>query len=176
MVSIHLIFNSFWPNDAMCRHRSQSILAQVNFACCLTALHGSLHEQMLTYHQWGCGVLTQCQFHRKCSRYELVTSLLKTHLYNSILPRDNELKSRPQSEFIIISHYARPLLRKPVAAIMTSCHICPDNKQAPGHRQRPCRPLCDSKLKYVTSIMLRNIHIQTNNVREMPAGQQPVVS
>ena len=65
-------FNSFWPGDAIWRHRTWSILAQV-MACCLMAPDGSepLPEPMLTDHQWGPVTITRGQFHKRYLSHQL---------------------------------------------------------------------------------------------------------
>ena len=64
-----MAYNSLLPSDAIRRHGSGSILAQV-MVCCLTAPSHYLKQLMLTYHQWGLMAFFWGQFHKRCFRHQ----------------------------------------------------------------------------------------------------------
>ena len=74
--------DSLWPRDAIWWHGFGSMI-WVNKGTGNNLLPDGtkpLPKPMLTYHQWGSVIHTWDQFHRKCSRYQLVKCFWKIQL------------------------------------------------------------------------------------------------
>ena len=100
------VFNSFWPVNVICQHRSGSTLAQV-MACCLTHQHGS-------------EALTKDQFHSKCLRYWFVKWVSNyTSEITATSPRGQWVKTVPFSVGVQWVFIQTPIR---VSVIPTSFH------------------------------------------------------
>ena len=83
--------NSLWPNDAICRHRSGSILAQV-MACCLTAPSHYLNQCWL--------IISKVQWHSSKGNFTRETFII--NLWNQLKITYLKFHSNPirANEFI----------------------------------------------------------------------------
>ena len=70
-------FHSLWPTHVIWWHRSWPTLLHV-MACCLTAPSHRLNLYWLITN----GFLALAQFHKKCTRYQIVKWVWKLHIYS----------------------------------------------------------------------------------------------